>query len=1129
MKARPLPKDLRRVRSVVLAGISMLFACGRQGFSPQETPCDGVLCSGHGSCVVMDGRARCFCDPGFREEGLECVEEVVTNPCAGITCSGWGLCAVRNQQPYCVCAEGYHSPPGNPITCVPNVQPCTGADGTPCDDGQFCTTGDTCRGGLCLGTPNACDDGDPCTVDLCDETYDGCIHNPGADGTYCDDGVFCTVGDHCLAGACAGGEARNCDDANPCTLDTCDAGLDTCVHDPFLADGLPCEDGAFCTIEERCLGGGCTGGRARDCADLDACTADSCDEVNDRCGHQPISEGEPCDDGLWCTVAEACHGGACGQGSARDCSDGNGCTADTCDEIGDRCNHVALPDGTACEDGAFCITGESCRAGACSGGGPRDCGDGNPCTLDTCDEQNDACTHDGPAMNGASCDDGNYCLVGERCQNGVCGGASVRSCDDGNDCTLDACDEQNDRCTHTNRPNGFGCEDGLFCTSGDSCQNGACVSGTQNTCTVSNPCTSNCDEVNDSCGGCVPAGTRCLNAVQQATCDGSCGMTELVICPYGCNAARQRCNDCTPSSVECKADAQLLCNARVVCTADGRIQSKTCCSSNRCTCDGAMCLEDACASAPDLSGGGNLSGTTCDNQDNVPGDCAPGGTACRTPAQGGSPEEFFRFRLDNGSSTSAFYNVTIDSAGSSLDTTLRLSGSCGNEALQLPRAGVCLSPADTEPALACTQNPGADVLRLCGLPEGEYFGAVDGTAGQCGSYGLTVSISSPLSLDVPAASGNISNGGVFRGNTCSLNDDFAFPDTVLWSSGGCGNCVHTSEGYPCPNCGVLAAADCTLPVNSVDDHCTFSGAGSKDAVFYLALPVQSGVDISTAGSDFDTVIYLMETGVSGPTPPGAVRICNDDCWTSNGPSHIQTSLAAGLYYLYLDGAGGACGNYVLNVVISPAALCGNARCELPYETCSRCGPDCSCPNCGNGVLDPAEECDDGDTDPGDGCNAVCGIEAGYHCVLQPSQCGLVRHYPVSCACAIPDCTASGGAGSACTSSNYGTLTSTASVSPACEVLDVSVDVNVTHSFRGDLSLELTSPAGTTVMLKANSPTDSGVNVIGNFPATLPVEGPGALSDFRGQAGAGTWTLTIHDWYKGDTGTLNTWALHLTCR
>jgi cysteine-rich repeat protein len=55
-------------------------------------------------------------------------------------------------------------------------------------------------------------------------------------------------------------------------------------------------------------------------------------------------------------------------------------------------------------------------------------------------------------------------------------------------------------------------------------------------------------------------------------------------------------------------------------------------------------------------------------------------------------------------------------------------------------------------------------------------------------------------------------------------------------------------------------------------------------------------------------------------------------------------------------------------------------------------PDLANPNCGNGMLDPGEECDDGNVIPGDGCDASCRVECNFdHCPGPPyppvSQCG----------------------------------------------------------------------------------------------------------------------------------------------
>jgi cysteine-rich repeat protein len=45
--------------------------------------------------------------------------------------------------------------------------------------------------------------------------------------------------------------------------------------------------------------------------------------------------------------------------------------------------------------------------------------------------------------------------------------------------------------------------------------------------------------------------------------------------------------------------------------------------------------------------------------------------------------------------------------------------------------------------------------------------------------------------------------------------------------------------------------------------------------------------------------------------------------------------------------------------------------------------------CGDGQIQAAETCDDGDNTSGDGCSAICKVETGYHCSGAPSVCTLI--------------------------------------------------------------------------------------------------------------------------------------------
>jgi cysteine-rich repeat protein len=55
------------------------------------------------------------------------------------------------------------------------------------------------------------------------------------------------------------------------------------------------------------------------------------------------------------------------------------------------------------------------------------------------------------------------------------------------------------------------------------------------------------------------------------------------------------------------------------------------------------------------------------------------------------------------------------------------------------------------------------------------------------------------------------------------------------------------------------------------------------------------------------------------------------------------------------------------------ACCGDKLCE-GLETGASCQVDCAPLPCGNRVLDPPEECDDGNIVPGDGCSPACLLE-----------------------------------------------------------------------------------------------------------------------------------------------------------
>jgi serine protease len=76
-----------------------------------------------------------------------------------------------------------------------------------------------------------------------------------------------------------------------------------------------------------------------------------------------------------------------------------------------------------------------------------------------------------------------------------------------------------------------------------------------------------------------------------------------------------------------------------------------------------------------------------------------------------------------------------------------------------------------------------------------------------------------------------------------------------------------------------------------------------------------------------------------------------------------------------------------------------------------------------------------------------------------------------------------------------------------------VAVDIKHTFRGDLKVDLVAPDGTVYVLKNYNSTDSADNVIQTFTVNLSSE---ALN--------GTWRLRVNDNWVNDTGYIDSWSL-----
>jgi len=359
---------------------------------PDGSACDdGLYCVENETCLsgecqggqpkdCSEASGACLADPVCDEDNDACVGEPLPAETVcddgdfctiGGVCDGLGTCvgaerdcsALDNQ-----CNQGVCDEDANACVAMPDNE------GAGCDDGLYCTDGDSCDQGACIGGPLDCSDGDDCTNDTCSEFENNCVHtwtpNPGTEGLTlpgtCDDDIDNDC-DHnvdiddpdcqpCL-------EDADCDDSDVCTENTCNADHQ-CETDP--ANGVSCNDGLNCTVDDTCQDLLCSG-QPMDCSMLDGdCLAGVCSEATSGCHTQPANQGEICDDMVYCTVDTTCDAGICTGGTARDCSAyTDACNVGLCHEDSTECMADPRPDGTSCDDGAYCNGADSCDAGNC--------------------------------------------------------------------------------------------------------------------------------------------------------------------------------------------------------------------------------------------------------------------------------------------------------------------------------------------------------------------------------------------------------------------------------------------------------------------------------------------------------------------------------------------------------------------------------------------------------------------------------------------------------------------------------------------------------------------------------------------------------------------------------------------
>jgi hypothetical protein len=270
-----------------------------------------------------------------------------------------------------------------------------------------------------------------------------------------------------------------------------------------------------CNVEGDCVASGALG----------PTTCLICDPQRSQQGWS-FNDGVSCDDGQFCSVEDVCSAGAC-SGQPRKCDDGIACNGvSTCDEQGDACTALVnlCADLELCASDGRCVT--TCTGcvidGNCvSTGAERP---GNPCFV--CDPEQSpsdyvaalgkACGAGPSACSQQdSCDAAGTCQDNDLPAGSACGDSRSSACD-----ASDACDG-NGVCATRVAGNGTACSDGQACTVDDTCRGGVCVAGPQRACTGGSVCS-------PSSGECVcqEGQTTCNGNILQICSGGSFGVLE---------------------------------------------------------------------------------------------------------------------------------------------------------------------------------------------------------------------------------------------------------------------------------------------------------------------------------------------------------------------------------------------------------------------------------------------------------------------------------------------------------------------------------------------------------------------------------------------------------------------------
>ncbi|MDH5717137.1 MAG: DUF4215 domain-containing protein [Spirochaetia bacterium] len=746
------------------------------------------------------------------------------------------------------------------------------------------------------------------------------------------------------------------------------------------------------------------------------------------CGNGVLDAGEACDSfGQNTTTCNAnCTAPVCGDGHVNDavgekCDDGNTINEENCDYGEAECTRC----GSQCKV-EISLTGSYCGDGVWDEANGEQCDDGNTSSTDSCTVECITVIPDTPVCGDGQitgtevCDDGNnvneencdygtatcetcnadcsapLSLTGEYCGDLICNGP-----EDSSSCVTEC---------PVNCGNGT-LDEGEICDDGNTTEETECAYGTSTCTTCNSNCTAELNLTGDTCGDGVTNGPEVCddgNTVTETNADCPYGTTCTTFCNDTCSTqltlTGASCGDGTCDSADGETTASCAgdCPAAGVCgdgtqdtgeaCDDGNTTTEVACSYGTATCE--TCNAD-CSAPLSLTGEycGDSVCTASAGEDNVT--CAvdcPVVCGNSVVESGEACDDGNTASNDGCSSTCQFDTDTMGPAFSNIYYTGTGSGTSG-----------AFVAGDTITMYAdVTDFSGISFVNLYVM--GADFSS---TAGYCtaalvsgNTYSCTLTIPAgfvPNGTEtvVPYAEDTNFTYEAYVYNTANSTTYYSTDATYLVTDIGlvfvpmeappaqvCGNgTVEGTEtcddGNTTSNDGCSAACqfdtDTTPPTYS-NIYYTGTGSGAAGA-FLQGDSITMYADVTDFSGISSVTLYIVDADimnivtscsaslVSGNTYSCAITVPAG--YIPNGTEHIlpfANDTFGYADYLYYNTAMSSTYYTLWNagtVTTTPIVF---VPMDVPAQVC------------GDGVVAGSEQCDDGNTTAGDGCNSTCQME-----------------------------------------------------------------------------------------------------------------------------------------------------------